>query len=85
MYLLAQYFLCKQGKSPDWELKDLVKIYEEITIVNRKFLGRLTDVIIEDASVNALVGLDSFAQSVSFSIDQGALHEIELLFKPYLR
>ncbi len=85
MYLLAQYFLHKQSKSPDWELKNLVKIYEEVIIVNKNFFKRLSDSIIQDASLNALVSLDSFAQFVSFSIDQDALHEIELLFKAYLR
>jgi len=85
MYLLAQYFLHKQSKSPDWELKNLVKIYEEVIVVNKNFFKRLSGIIIQDASLNALVRLDSLAQIISFSIDQGALQEIELLFKPYLR
>ena len=28
MYLLAQYFLHRRGKEPDWELKDLIRLYE---------------------------------------------------------
>ncbi|MFC1621473.1 DUF6901 family protein [Candidatus Omnitrophota bacterium] len=85
MYLLAQYFLYKQNKTPDWELKNLVKIYEEIIVVNKNFFKRLSDIKVEDASLNALVSLDSFAHSVSFSVDQDALQEIELLFKAYLK
>ncbi|MFC1624185.1 DUF6901 family protein [Candidatus Omnitrophota bacterium] len=85
MYLLAQYFLHKQSKSPDWGLKNLVKIYKEIIIVNKNFFKRLSDIMEEDASLNALVNLDSTAQFASFSIDQGALNEIELLFAAYLR
>ncbi|MFC1698859.1 DUF6901 family protein [Candidatus Omnitrophota bacterium] len=85
MYLLAQYFLRKQSKPADWELKDLVKIYAEVIIVNKNFFNRLANIKIQDATLNALINLDSFAQSASFSIDQGALQEIELLFKAYLR
>ncbi|MFC1508203.1 DUF6901 family protein [Candidatus Omnitrophota bacterium] len=85
MYLLAQYFLHKQGKSPDWELKNLVKIYEEVIVVNKNFFKRLSGIIVKDAGLNALVNLDSFAQFISFSIDQNALNEIELLFKAYLK
>ncbi len=28
MYLLAQFFKYKNGKEPDWDLKNLVKIYD---------------------------------------------------------
>jgi len=38
MYLLAQYFLYRRGKKPDWELKNLVTIYDDIQI--RSWYGR---------------------------------------------
>jgi hypothetical protein len=41
MYLLAQYFLYRRGKKPDWELKNLVKIYDDVQIVNKSFFQRL--------------------------------------------
>lgn len=85
MYLFAQYFLYKRGKKPDWEFKDLVKTYNDVRIVNGCFSKRLTNTIKEDASVNALVILDSFADFVTFSIDEGALGEIELLFNAYFK
>jgi len=83
MYLLAQYFLYKRGKKPDWELKNLVKIYDDIRIVNKNFCEKLSDIKIKDASINALVKLDCFASHVSVSIDINMLDEIESLFNPY--
>jgi len=84
MYLLAQYFLYKHGNRPDWEMKNLVKIYRDIRIVNENFCKKLSEIGVEDASINALVNLDVFAGFVTFSINQDKLDNIELLFNAYL-
>ena len=84
MYILAQFLLHKRGKTPDWEFKDLVKTYDDIRIVNKNFCDKLTEIGIEDASINALVRLDVFADSVPFTITENMLGEIELLFSAYL-
>lgn len=85
MYLFAQFFIYKRGGEPDWDLRRLVKIYEDVRIVNKNFCKRLANIRIEDASINALVILDCFADSVAFSINKDMLDEIELLFNAYLR
>lgn len=84
MYLMAQYLLYKKGKTPDWELKDLSKIYEDIQVVNKHFCKRLTELKVQDASLNAIVILNLFADTVSFSIDEHAMGDFEKLFKAYL-
>lgn len=84
MYLLAQYFLYRRGKKPDWELKDLVTIYDDIQVVNKGFAKRLAQVRIKDATLNALVKLDMFAKYVSVSINRDVLDEMEHLFGAYL-
>ncbi|PIV52993.1 MAG: hypothetical protein COY53_00400 [Elusimicrobia bacterium CG_4_10_14_0_8_um_filter_37_32] len=84
MYLLAQYFLARHGKEPDWELKKLVEIYADIQTVNKNFCKRLRNIKIKDASINAVVILDCFAGSVTFSLEEDALDKIELLFNAYL-
>ena len=84
MYLLAQYFLSQRGKTPDWKLEKLVRIYEDISVVNQNFARRLLSINPKDASLNALVGLDCFATATAFSIVQDSLHEIEPLFRAYL-
>ncbi len=85
MHLLAQYFLQKRGSNPDWQLKSLVRIYEEIRQVNRAFVQRLLSINPQDASLNALVGLDCFATATVFSIAEDSLKEIEPLFHAYLQ
>ncbi|MEK9149673.1 MAG: hypothetical protein AAB267_06475 [Candidatus Desantisbacteria bacterium] len=83
MYLLGQYFLNKEGKEADWELKGLVKIYEKIRIVNEDICKRLRDAASEDASVNAVVILNVFVDMLSFSIERG-LNRLKHLFSSYL-
>lgn len=84
MYLCAQFFIYKNNGTPDWDLNDLVKIYEDIRIVNKNFCNRLSALKFKDAAINALITLDCFAFSVSYSIDVGNLQKISKLFKGYL-
>jgi hypothetical protein len=84
MYLFAQYFIYKEGMEPDWDLKGLIKIYEDIRIVNKNFCERLSALKVKDAAINALVTLDCFAFSVSYSIDKDKLLGIKDLFSEYL-
>lgn len=85
MYLLAQYFLNKKGNSPDWELKNLVKIYNDIKIVNMNFCKKLSEIKTQDAIINAISKLDFFAENVNLMISRNRLDEIELLFEPYFK
>ena len=87
MYLLAQYFLSKKGKTADWKMKDLSDIYEDINIVNFGFLQRLKQIKVENASLNAIIGLDYFGQNISSSLKaektKAIMQEIEDLFTSY--
>jgi len=83
MYLLAQYFSYRRGKQADWELKNLVKIYDDVQIVNKSFFQRLAHIKIKDATLNAVVKLDMFAKHISVLINRGALDEMECLFNAY--
>lgn len=85
MYLLAQYFRSKHKKEPDWELKKLTDIYDDVRTVNRAFCQRLSSIKIKDAGVNALVILDCFASFVLFSINREMIDEVENLFEAYFR
>ncbi len=84
MYLLAQYFVCKDGQKPDWELQNLQEIYEQVQIVNRSFCQRLSEIHIKDASLNAVVSLDSFASLTTFSLELNQLDRVKHLFHAYL-
>lgn len=84
MYLLAQYFLAQHHGEPDWQLDRLVELYESVRTVNSAFAKRLADATAGDANVNALVILDSFADTITFSIDEHLLDELELVFQSHL-
>ena len=85
MYLLAQYFLYQRGSQPDWDLKKLAEAYENIKVVNESFCKRLRTIEGKDATLNALVVLDIFAESVNFSIDSRMADDLDYLFKGYLK
>lgn len=84
MYLMAQYFLNKKGQRPDLSLTNLVKIYDDIRVLNNHFCERLQNFKVEDASINAVVLLDCFANSVIFSISEDSMQEFEMLYNAYL-
>ena len=85
MYLLSQYFLARNGKEPDWKLANFTKLYEEINIVNKAFCNRLRASGTEDASLNALIKLDCFAQQINLTISAGQIEELLNLFKAYFK
>lgn len=82
MFLLAQYFLHKDGQEATWELDKLTNIYQQLQIVNRALTRRFKAAISQDATVNAIIVLDLLSQSVTWSIEDG-LEELRYLFKRY--
>jgi len=84
MYLLAQFFLWKKGNEPDWDMNNLINIYEDIKVLNLNVCKQIADLETKDTSINSVVVLNNFADYVSFSIDQKMLDEVEILFKDYL-
>ena len=84
MYLLAQFFLKQEGEQPDWELKELPKIYEQIQIVNRCFNTRIAEVQIADSSSNAVVILNCQADYTTALLSQPELNQVKKLFSAYL-
>jgi len=82
MYLLAQYFLKKQGHNADFDLKGLTKIYKNVQTINIAIANRLRAATETDSSVNALIFLDIFAKSLPYIIEE-SLEEIRHLFTPF--
>lgn len=83
MCLVAQYLRHGEGKPFDFGLRELAKVYAEAAIVNRDFVRRLRDASMEDANINALVGLDCFATMVPL-IAEDTLNEIRQYFSAFL-
>lgn len=83
MYTLAQYFRYNNGEKPDYNLKGLKKIYEELQVVNRTMAERLQAADGSSASINCLILLDMYAHTMPFEIDD-SLKDLKYLFKSYL-
>ncbi len=84
MYLLGQFFRARHGATPDWAMRGLVTIYDEITKVNIGIAARLRSFCERDASLNALVKLDCFAATAATSVAENSLDDLERLFHAYL-
>jgi hypothetical protein len=84
MYLLAQYFLQKEGRKADMELEGLKKIYHNIKIINESMAGRLRAISDKDVALNSLVILDIFAQTLPFAIEE-SLEDVRYLFSSYFK
>jgi hypothetical protein len=83
MYLLAQYFRHKAGAEPDLSLQGLQRRYRRLHQINMAMAERLRGALEKDASVNAVILLDMFAQAMPYSVD-GSVTELEYLFRAYL-
>jgi hypothetical protein len=84
MHLLSQYFVHRRGKKPDWNLKKLSRIYDEVRVANKHFCERISSTGEGDANVNALIRLDCFAMNVTLLIDKNILDDMESIFAAYL-
>ena len=82
-YLLAQYYLAKKGQSTDKDLKGLHQLYSDLHVVNVEIASRLRNWTEEDASVNAIVLLDVFANVLPFAIED-ELERLESIFDSYM-
>lgn len=83
MYLLAQYFVHRDGESPDLDLDGLRNMYKQMQVVNFAIAERLRAVDGKDGTVNAVILLDLFTRILPDAIED-ALGNIRHLFAPYL-
>ena len=83
MYLLAQYFLHREGKQADLELEGLKTIYQNLHLLNTMVAERIRSATLSDSSVNAVVLLDMITNLMPFMLDE-QLDKISHLFRSYL-
>lgn len=84
MFLLAQFLRKRRGLNPDWDLKELKKIYNDIREINKSLAQRIANIEKMDTGINAVVILDNFANLVTIDLDEDELSHIETLFKEWL-
>jgi hypothetical protein len=82
-FLLTRYFT-REGLQPkDMTLKGLIKIYDDIAILNDNVVERIRAATSQDSAVNALVRLDAYAKFLIPPLED-ALDQIKPIFKPFL-
>jgi hypothetical protein len=84
MFLFAQFLRQKNGLLPDWQMISLGKLYEDIMKINQNFAKRIADLEKLDASINAVIILNNFANSVTFSLEDEDFSKFEKLFEHWL-
>jgi len=83
MYLLAQYYLHKDGQKSELELEGLKKIYKDLHLVNKEIAERIRSTTRTDSSVNAVVILDMISNVMPLMLND-RLDKIRHLFDSYL-
>lgn len=83
MYMLAQYFRLKKGLKPDLDMNHLKDTYDEIRKINQKIAKAIADQEKTDTSINAVVALNNYADSVTFTLED-KLENIEKLFDNWM-
>ncbi len=83
MYLLAQYFLTNNGQRGRFAFDGLIKIYEDLHILNKAIASRLQTATDSDSAKNAITLLDMYSSLVPMLLED-QLVEIRSVFKAYL-
>ncbi len=84
MYLLAQYFLHKEGRQADLDLTGLREIYNNIEVVNIAVAKRLRTATEADSAINAIILLDIYTKAIPVVIEE-SLEEVRYLFAPFFK
>jgi len=82
-YVFAQYFKFITGDEPDWDLTKLKNAYEQIQIVNKNIVTKLSDVELNDTSRNAVVTLSSFAEYIIFNLEDKEYIHLKDVFNSF--
>lgn len=83
MYLLAQYFVNLKNKNGVLSFEGLIRMYDELHIVNKTVASRLQEVTSSDSLKNAITLLDMYSSLIPMLL-QDQLVEIRKFFNAYL-
>ena len=69
LYLTRQYFNFREQRHADWELKGLVRLFQQLQLVNQAFWQRIHDTCNGDSNLKAFLTFFSMASSMSYSLE----------------
>lgn len=84
MFMTAQLLRERKGLAANFDLTEIMTIYSEIEKVNINFAKKLNELNMSDASINAIVLLNSFASFANLSFDEELTEILGKYFKMYL-
>jgi hypothetical protein len=82
-YLLAQYVKMLRGNEPDWEMKKLKAIYEDVRTLNHHVSKKIVNLSEKDASINSLIVLNNFAEFVTIILGEKTIEELEFFLREF--
>lgn len=69
LYLARQYFNLREGRHADWELRGLVRSFQQLQLVNQAFWQRIHDTCGGDSNLKAFLTFFSMASSLTYSLE----------------
>jgi hypothetical protein len=69
LYLARQYFNLREGRHADWELRGLVRSFQQLQLVNQAFWQRIHDTCHGDSNLKAFLTFFSMATSLTYSLE----------------
>jgi hypothetical protein len=69
LYLARQYFNFREGRLADWELKGLVRMFQQLQLVNQAFWQRIHDTCDGDSNLKAFLTFFSMSSSMTYSLE----------------
>ncbi|MBA1275159.1 DUF6901 family protein [Stutzerimonas azotifigens] len=69
LYLARQYFNMREGRHVDWELRGLVRLFQQLQLVNQAFWQRIHETCSADANLKAFLAFFSMATSLTYSLE----------------
>ncbi|SDH44006.1 DUF6901 family protein [Pseudomonas panipatensis] len=69
LYLMRQYFNYREGRHADWQLKGLVRLFQQLQLVNQAFWQRIHDTCLGDSNLKAFLSFFSMSSSMSYSLE----------------
>ena len=69
LYLTRQYFNMREGRHADWELKGLVREFQQLKLVNQAFWQRIHATCEGDSNLKSFLTFFSLASSMTVSLE----------------
>ena len=69
LYLARQYFNMREGRHADWELKGLIRMFQQMQLVNQAFWQRIHATCEGDSSLKAFLSFFSLSTSMTHSLE----------------